>query len=144
MFEEHIHKYRIGYLSPLAVIDNSACEWYRLAPPDMLAVFISVGVTQFSGSEMDRVFAPLDQLLDQLMGRHVDLVLQAGTPLAVLMEVNTELEIHASCDTSPKEDVGPTVTSLRTDFTPSMPLAISAAFWRDFSLSASPVNKTLP
>ena len=85
MFEESIHKHRIGYLSPLSVIDNSACEWYRLAPPDMLAVFISVGVTEFSGQEMDRVFAPLDGLLDQLMGRHVDLVLQAGTPLAVLM-----------------------------------------------------------
>ncbi len=87
MFEDSIHKHRIGYLSPLAVIDNSACEWYRLAPPDMLAVFISVGVTEFSGAEMDRVFAPLDSLLDQLMGRHVDLVLQAGTPLAVLMGV---------------------------------------------------------
>ena len=87
MFEEAIHKHRIGYLSPLAVIDNSACEWYRLAPPDMLAVFISVGVTEFSGTEMDRVFAPLDGLLDQLMGRHVDLVLQAGTPLAVLMGI---------------------------------------------------------
>ncbi len=85
MFEDSIHKYKIGYLSPLAVIDNAACEWYRLAPPDMLAVFISVGVTEFSGKEMDRVFAPLDGLLDQLMARQVDLVLQAGTPLAVLM-----------------------------------------------------------
>ncbi len=87
MFEASIHKYRIGYLSPLQVIDNAACEWYRLAPPDMLAVFISVGVTEFSGAEMDRVFAPLDALLDQLMSRHVDLVLQAGTPLAVLMGI---------------------------------------------------------
>lgn len=86
--QDEIAKVRIGYLSPLAVIDNAAYEWYRLAPPGMMAVFISVGVTEFSGKEMDRVFAPLDALLDQLMGRHVDLVLQAGTPLAVLMGVD--------------------------------------------------------
>ena len=80
---------RIGYLSPLAVIDNAAYEWYRLAPARMMAVFIAVGVTEFSGTEMDRVFAPLDSLLDQLMARHVDLVLQAGTPLAVLMGMDS-------------------------------------------------------
>ena len=85
MFEDSQHKWRVGYLSPLAVIENAACEWYRLAPPDMLAVFISMGVTEFSGEEMDRVFAPLGKILDALMQRHVDLVLQAGTPLAVLM-----------------------------------------------------------
>src|ERR1700712_5020667 len=88
MFEDVLPKYKIGYLSPLPVIDNSAYEWYRLAPAKFMAVFISVGVTEFSGKEMDRVFAPLDSYLDQLMGRHVDLVLQAGTPLAVLMGID--------------------------------------------------------
>ena len=107
MFEDSIHKHRIGYLSPLPVIDNSACEWYRLAPADMLAVLISVGVTEFSGAEMDRVFAPLDSLLDQLMGRHVDLVLQAGTPLAVLMGV----EKHDAMIAHIEKYTGKTATS---------------------------------
>jgi maleate cis-trans isomerase len=88
MFDDALPTRRVGYLSPLAVIDNAAYEWYRLAPPRLMSVFISVGVTEFSGKEMDRVFAPLDSLLDQLMARRVDLVLQAGTPLAVLMGVD--------------------------------------------------------
>jgi maleate cis-trans isomerase len=87
MFEDVLPSHKIGYLSPLPVIDNSAYEWYRIAPKNLMAVFISVGVKEFSGQEMDRVFAPLDTYLDQLMGRQVDLVLQAGTPLAVLMGI---------------------------------------------------------
>jgi maleate cis-trans isomerase len=87
MLDEILPTRKIGYLSPLAVIDNAAYEWYRLAPRGWMALFLSVGTTEFSGKEMDRIFAPLDSYLDQLMGRHIDLTLQAGTPLAVLMGI---------------------------------------------------------
>jgi maleate cis-trans isomerase len=126
MFEDAIHKYRIGYLSPLPVIDNSACEWYRLAPPDMLAVFISVGVTEFSGKEMDRVFAPLDGLLDQLMGRHVDLVLQAGTPLAVLMGI----EKHDAMIAHIEKYTGKPATSTTLSVTRAAMNKVLADFYR--------------
>jgi len=33
MFQQFVPKLKIGALKPLAVIDNSAYEFYRIAPP---------------------------------------------------------------------------------------------------------------
>ena len=33
MFEQFMPKVKIGVLKPLSVIDNSAYEFYRMAPP---------------------------------------------------------------------------------------------------------------
>jgi len=85
MFEADIPTFKIGYLSPLPIIDNAAYEFYRLAPPGLMAVLISVGLSEFSAKDVERVFAPLDGYLDQLMDRGIDMTVQAGTPLAVLM-----------------------------------------------------------
>ena len=40
MFEAYLFKHRIGALVPLSVIDTSAAEFYRLAPPGVLLVMI--------------------------------------------------------------------------------------------------------
>ena len=87
MFEASIPKVKLGGLLPLAIIDNAAYEFYRLAPPGVMAVMIPVGLSEFSAKDVERVFEPLDSLLDQLMDRGVNLVAQHGVPLPILIGV---------------------------------------------------------
>lgn len=88
MFDAYVPKHKIGYLAPLSVIDYSIYEFQRLAPPGVIAMTIPIGLTEFSGQDTDRVFVQLNEYLDKLMERGVDLVLQSGTPLALLMGVD--------------------------------------------------------
>ena len=85
MFEEFAPRRKIGFLKPLGVIDNAAYEFYRLAPPGVMAVMIPIGLGEFSAKDVERVFEPLDANLDTLMGRGCDIVVQSGTPLPILI-----------------------------------------------------------
>lgn len=85
MFENFKPKWKIGGLAPGDVIDVSPYEFYRLAPPNVMQVMVSVGLVEFSSTDVERVFAPLDKLLDQLMDRDIDLVIQNGVPLPILI-----------------------------------------------------------
>jgi maleate cis-trans isomerase len=85
MFEEHLPRHKIGCLSPLPVVENAAYEFYRLAPPGLMLVLIPVGLAEFSRADVERVFAPLDSYLDMLMERDVNLVMQNGVPLPLLI-----------------------------------------------------------
>ena len=87
MFEEFTPKFKLGCLMPGAIIDNHAYEFYRLAPPGVMEVMIGVGLTEFSRQDVERVFAPLDRYLDQLMDRGVDMVIQNGVPLPILIGI---------------------------------------------------------
>jgi maleate cis-trans isomerase len=87
MFEEYTPKYKIGCLSPLAVVENAAYEFYRLAPPGLMLVLLPVGLAEFSREDVERVFAPLDRYLDMLKERGVDLVMQNGVPLPLLIGI---------------------------------------------------------
>jgi maleate cis-trans isomerase len=87
MFENDVPKHKVGVLHPLAVIDNSPYEFYRLAPPRIMMVMIAVGLAEFSSKDVERVFAPLDGYLDQLMERGIDLVVQNGVPLPLLIGI---------------------------------------------------------
>jgi maleate cis-trans isomerase len=87
MFEEYTPKHKIGCLSPLAVVENAAYEFYRLAPPGLMLVLVPVGLSEFSREDVERVFAPLDQYLDMLKDRDVDLVMQNGVPLPLLIGI---------------------------------------------------------
>jgi hypothetical protein len=60
MFEEFVPDVKIGALKPLSVIDLSAYEFYRLAPPGVMLVMIGVGLGKFSKEDVERVFAPID------------------------------------------------------------------------------------
>src|SRR5262249_44272391 len=80
-------KLKIGCLQPGAVIDNAPYEFYRLAPPGVMLVMVGVGLKEFSSHDVERVFAPLDRYLDQLMERDVDLVIQNGVPLPILIGI---------------------------------------------------------
>lgn len=83
--EEFVPLRKIGYLSPLAVIDNGPYEFYRLAPERVMLVMIPVGLAEFSAQDVERVFSPLEELTAQLAERGVDIVVQGGVPLPLLI-----------------------------------------------------------
>jgi maleate cis-trans isomerase len=87
MFEDTLPKLKIGALKPLSVVDNSAYEFYRIAPPGVMLVMIPVGLGKFSKDDVERVFAPIDGYVDQLMERGCDLIMQSGVPLPLLIGV---------------------------------------------------------
>jgi len=87
MFEGFVPRLKIGCLMPGAVIDNHAFEFYRLAPPGIMLVMVGIGLEEFSSADVERVFAPLDRYLDQLMDRGVELVIQNGVPLPILIGI---------------------------------------------------------
>jgi maleate isomerase len=85
MFQEYLPQHTIGFLLPLAVVDNAAYEFYRLVPKGLMAVMVPIGLSEFSARDVERVFEPLPRLLDQLQERGVEIVCQSGTPLAILI-----------------------------------------------------------
>jgi maleate cis-trans isomerase len=87
MFEEFVPKLKIGTIKPLSVIDLSCYEFYRLAPPGVLLIMIGAGLGKFSKDDVERVFAPIDSYMDQLVERGADLVMQSGVPLPLLLGV---------------------------------------------------------
>jgi len=87
MLEEFLPKVKIGALKPLAIVDNAAYEFYRIAPPGVMLVMIPIGLEKFSKEDVERVFAPLDSYVDQLMERGVDIIMQSGVPLPILIGV---------------------------------------------------------
>src|SRR5262245_32701103 len=86
-FDADLPKLKIGALKPLNVIDNSPYEFYRIAPPGVMLVMVPVGLGKFSKEDVERVFAPIDGLVDQLMERGCDLIMQSGVPLPLLIGI---------------------------------------------------------
>jgi maleate cis-trans isomerase len=88
MFESHLPKHKVGVLLPLAIIDNAAYEFYRLAPPGLMQVMIPIGLGEFSVTDVERaLLKPLAANLDKLMERGIGLVVQSGTPLPIIIGV---------------------------------------------------------
>jgi maleate cis-trans isomerase len=87
MFQQFVPKLKIGALKPLAVIDLSAYEFYRLAPPGVMLIMIGAGLGKFTKDDVERVFAPIDGYMDQLVERGADLVMQSGVPLPLLIGI---------------------------------------------------------
>jgi maleate cis-trans isomerase len=85
MFEDDTPRHKIGYLSPLGIIENAAYEFYRLAPPGLMLVMIPIGLEKFTSEDVERVYAPLDGFLDQMMDRGIDIIMQNGVPLPLLI-----------------------------------------------------------
>ena len=74
MFEDDLPRRKIGVLAPLSIVDNGAYEFYRLVKDRIMLVMIPVGLNEFTGKDVERVFAPIDSYLDKLMERRVDIV----------------------------------------------------------------------
>jgi len=87
MFEDDLPRRKIGVLTPLSIVDNGAYEFYRLVKDRIMLVMIPVGLAEFTGKDVERVFAPIDSYLDKLMERRVDIVVQSGVPLPALIGV---------------------------------------------------------
>jgi maleate isomerase/arylmalonate decarboxylase len=85
MFEEHLPKKKIGYLSPLPVIEYPPYWFYRLAPQGMMLVMVPMGLKERTAEEAERVLAPLEEYLELLVTRKVDIIIQGGVPLSILM-----------------------------------------------------------
>ena len=86
-FESFVPKRKLGILWPLAVIDNAPYEFYRMVPRDVMLVGAGVGLTEFSARDVERVFEPVDRLADMLLERGIDLIMQSGVPLPILIGV---------------------------------------------------------
>jgi maleate cis-trans isomerase len=87
MWEEHIPEKKIGTLAPLSAVENSAYEFYRIAPKDVMCIYLPVGLKKFKAEDVDRVFEPIDKLIEALVDRDVDIIVQSGVPLPILIGV---------------------------------------------------------
>lgn len=73
---------RIGYVNPLDMIDTCPYEFYRLAPDNAIASFISIGLKGFSGdAAFEAVNANLDHCMAQLAKRRVQVTVLGGLPM---------------------------------------------------------------
>ena len=87
IWEDSIPKRRIGTLAPLSATENSAYEFYRIAPKDVMCIYLPVGLKKFSAEDVERVFEPIDELIENLLDRDVDIIVQSGVPLPILIGV---------------------------------------------------------
>ena len=87
MFEDFAPKYKLGCLLPGQIIDNHAYEFYRLAPKGVMQVMVGVGLKEFSKDDVERVFSPVDKYVQMLVDRDVDMIIQNGVPLPILIGV---------------------------------------------------------
>ncbi len=88
-------KRTIGALSPLNMVEFAAMEFYRIAPPGVLCLYMNVGLNKFSAADVERVFKPVEKLVEQMIARKADIIVQSGVPLPILIGVqahNTLME----------------------------------------------------
>lgn len=85
MFEDYVPQRKIGSLAPLAVIDNHPYEFYQLVPSGIMIVMVPLGLQRFTAEDVERVFKPIDGQLDLLLERGIDIVIQSGVPLPILI-----------------------------------------------------------
>lgn len=112
MFEGFVPRLKIGCLMPGAVIDNHAFEFYRLVPSGVMLVMVGVGLREFSRGDVERVFAPLERYLDQLMERGVNLVIQNGVPLPILIGIEAHDRMVAHMESYSRLPATTTVLSV--------------------------------
>jgi maleate isomerase len=85
-FSSYLPRRKLGVLLPLPVVENLPYEFYRIVP-DVLLVMVPGSVGEFSVTDMERVLTAFDDDVDKLMQRHVDMIVQAGVPLATLIGI---------------------------------------------------------
>ncbi len=79
-----IPKRKLGILDPLEVSDDAPYEFYHLVRGVML-VSADLGLEAFSVADVERVFAKASRVTDALMARGIDLIMQSGVPLPILV-----------------------------------------------------------
>ena len=87
MMENVVPKRKLGILTPLPVIGSSAYEYYCMAPPGVLLEMIPIGLREFTRAGVERALAPLDEWIDMFVDRRVDLIMQSGIPVGLLLGI---------------------------------------------------------
>jgi maleate cis-trans isomerase len=102
-------KRRIGTLSPLTLVENGAFEFYRIAPKDVMQIYLPVGLSKFSAKDVERVYKPLEKMVAMLMARDCDTVIQSGTPLPILIGIKAHDKLMKRLRQAAGVPVGSTV-----------------------------------
>jgi maleate cis-trans isomerase len=84
MFDDFVPELKIGWLQPSSVVDIAAYEFYRLAPPRVMLVLLPLGQGEFS-DEAQLDLGLLDDQIDRLIARGVDMIVQSGIPNPLLL-----------------------------------------------------------
>jgi maleate isomerase len=111
MFEEYLPKKKIGYLSPLPVIEYPPYWFYRLVPEGMSLVAVPMGIKDLTSKEVERIFVPLEEYLKILVEREVNIIIQGGIPLSIFMGP----ELHDNLLVRIEKTTGITATSTVLD-----------------------------
>lgn len=82
--KEFLPKKKIGYIYPLRVIDYSAYQIYQLMPRIML-VISPINLKDFTSEHVELAFDRLEEDLEMFVEREVDIIMQAGVPLPIIM-----------------------------------------------------------
>lgn len=114
MWEKYTPKRRIGILSPLTLIENGAYEFYRIAPKDVMAIYLPVGLAAFTAKDVERVYKPLEKMVASLMARNCDTIVQSGTPLPILIGVKAHDKLMRRLEKASGKPPGSTVTAVTT------------------------------
>jgi maleate cis-trans isomerase len=158
MFEEFLPKRKLGVLTPLAVTENGPFEFYRMAPPGVMMVMVPCGLKEFSREDVERVFAPLDALVDSLVQRQVDIITSSGVPLSLLMGIEAHDAFLSRIEARSGKPASSTLTaaiaaarhlgvrkiSFVNKWDDDMNAALAAFFARDGIETAGTVTEVLP
>ena len=98
MYEDHIPEHKIGVLAPRSIIENQPYQFYRMAPPRVILVMTPMGLEEFSSADVDRITAGLDEKLDLLVDRGVELIMASGVPLPILLGIEGHDRLLAHID----------------------------------------------
>ena len=82
-YEAIIPKHKIGVLAPRSIIENQPYQFYSMAPPGVILVMTPMGLREFSAADIDRISVGLDEKLDLLMERGVEIIAASGVPLPI-------------------------------------------------------------
>lgn len=93
MLHDFLPKRKLGMLWPLSIQDNMPYEFYRIAPKDVMLVGEGLGLNEFSAHDVTRVFSQAVKVADGLVGRGIDLIMQSGVPLPILIGLDGHDEL---------------------------------------------------
>jgi maleate cis-trans isomerase len=86
-WEDSKPKRVIGTLTPLNMVEFIALEFYRIAPPGAMAFYMNMGVEKFSAEDVERAFKPVESMVETMVSRECDIIVQSGVPLPILIGV---------------------------------------------------------
>lgn len=85
MTSDMVPKKKIGVFAPRALVEMGPYEFYQLAPKGIMLVIVPMGIRSFTKEGVEEVYKNIDQQLEELMIRRVDVIIQEGVPLQCLI-----------------------------------------------------------